>query len=567
MSTVVSAAPIGVPVLRMRAEVLYRSLDSNTHRAVADLMELRLDHDRIAAILGLRLDQTSALIAEVDGSGGQRSRMIRVWVDSAHRAVLPGNGELHLLRADSRPGVPTLPLRRPTRRDLPPDAFASATPAHEAVVVDAVQGLHPDPQPGQRADSDELLLPDTHLLVTAGKNGPALHVQWHGVEDADLTSLANKKLLGPLALNNSLANADAVEQVRADLYARLGLTPTQAFPLPLDAGAVHDRVLDLIAQASKQIVLAIGDPIVRLEPWVSHALAGAAERQLDVYLLLPNTDETQGHLDPRIHVRAMEVPGGFIVVRDGERALAHSHALLLGAAWDFPDLAPQACLAVHDPEAARALCEQLGLDPPPRSESPARDTSRPVEEIVQDALRRALEQQSSHLPTGILAAVGEQDLRAFHEQAEREWRDLHHPGEVRSLAAGVAWERTVYTLLSHLASTAQELQLYQFRWKPPEGKIDLDIILRDNDREICWVIDAKHGPPRDGDINLMRTQLRLAREHNIVPKGWRARGMILHPISPEDRTTDGYADRINRDIQRTSIAQLPDLLLDDTLPQ
>jgi hypothetical protein len=559
MSTVLASAPIGVPVLRMRAELLYRSLDSNTHRAVADLIELQLPHDRIAAILGLRLDQTRALIAEVDGSGGKRTRMIRVWVDSAHRAALPGDGDLHLLRADNRPGIPTLPVRRPTRGDLPPEAFAAATAANEAVVVDAVQGLHPDRQPGQREGSDELLLPDTHLLVTTGKKGPTLEVQWHGVEDADLTRLANKKLLGPLALNNSLGNADAVERARADLYARLHLTPTQAFPLPLDAGAVQDRVLDLIAQATQQIVLAIGDPIARLEPWVSGALTTAAEQGLEVLVLLTDPDQLQGHLNPRIQLSAQRLPAGFTVLRDGERALAHSHALLLGAAWGFPDLRPQACLAIHDPEAARLLSEQVAVDPPPHS-TELKAIQVPVDEIVQDALRKALQQQSSHLPAGLAAAVGEEDLEAFHEQAEREWRDLHHPGEVRSLAAGVAWERTIYTLLTHLASSAPTLQLYQFRWKPPNVKIDLDIILRDNEHEICWVIDAKHGPPRDGDIGLMRAQLRLAREHGLYPKGWQTRGLIVHPISPETDTNHGYAELINRDIQRTNIAQVPGLL-------
>lgn len=575
MTEVLASAPIGVPVIRMRAEILYRALNSNAHRAVEELLALDTNPERIAATLGLRTDRIDALIAELDGSGGQRVRTIRVWIDPAHGAVMPGDGDLHLTKRDSSRGIPTLPILRPAAEDLDPGAFASATStADERVAIDAVRSLQSDLAQHGASHNDELLLPDTHLLVTYGSgDDPEVQIQWHGSQDPDLTTLANQKLLGPLALDATSLTQDAHQQTQQALYETHGLDQTQAFQLPLDAGSVRDRVLDLAAQATEQLVLAIGQPIAYLEPWIAQALAAAAERGVDTRLLLTDPEQLKRRPNSQVRVgcyhddkNGNSNQGGFTVIRDATRALAHSHAYILGAGWDYPDLTAQACLAVHDPNAVRILIQRLGITPPPPPHPPQpHDTSPPTEEIAQDALRRALEHQRAHLPTGITAAITEDDLQTFHEQAEREWIDTQNPGEVKQLAAGVAWERTVYTLIKHITETDPTHELYKLRWTPPKGNIDIDIVLRDREQKICWLIDAKHGRPKDSDIGLMRYQIKLARDHNLAPAGWHTNGLIVHP-TPPDQHTGGYTQAISHNIKRTTLAELPEILLAKRLP-
>ena len=575
MTGVLASAPIGVPVIRMRAEILYRALNSNTHRAVEELLALDTDPEHIAATLGLRTDRIDALIAELDGRGGQRVRTIRVWIDPAHGAVMPGDGDLHLAKRSASRGIPTLPVLRPAAEDLDPGAFTRAlSTTDERVAIDAVSSLQSDLAQRGASHNDELLLPDRHILITNGHNGPAVQIQWHGTQDPDLTALADRKLLGPLALDATSLTPDAHQQTQQALYETHGLDQAQAFQLPLDAGSIRDRTLDLAARATEQLVLAIGQPIAHLEPWIATALAEAAERGVDTRLLLADPDMLKRRPNSQVQVsrydddnnnnndnnNANSNPGGFTLIRDATRALTHSHAFILGAGWDYPDLTAQACLAVHDPNAVRMLIQRLGITPPPPTTPPQHTpqphrVQPPAEEIAQDALRRALEHQRPHLPTGVTAAITEDDLKTFHEQAEREWIDLQNPGEVKQLAAGVAWERTVYTLIEHVTEADPTHELYKLRWTPPKGNIDIDIVLRDREQKICWLIDAKHGRPKDGDIGLMRYQLKLAHDHNLTPKGWHTNGLIVHP-TPPGRHTGGYTQAISHNIKRTSLAEL-----------
>ena len=81
MSQVLCSVPIAVPIFRMRATLECHDLGSPAHRAAERLRERGARTDYIAAALGLRVDQTENLLAQLDGKGGQGVRELRVWID------------------------------------------------------------------------------------------------------------------------------------------------------------------------------------------------------------------------------------------------------------------------------------------------------------------------------------------------------------------------------------------------------------------------------------------------------------------------------------------------------
>ena len=102
------------------------------------------------------------------------------------------------------------------------------------------------------------------------------------------------------------------------------------------------------------------------------------------------------------------------------------------------------------------------------------------------------------------------------------------------------------------------------RWSPPEGGIDLDLILTDSTTQTTWVIDAKHRPPTAEQEGKMIHQLRILAEHpRLTPTGWRATGAIVHPRK-HLRTSPHQTEQ--RNVLRTTLHDLPALLLADTLP-
>ncbi len=98
---------------------------------------------------------------------------------------------------------------------------------------------------------------------------------------------------------------------------------------------------------------------------------------------------------------------------------------------------------------------------------------------------------------------------------------------------------------------------------PPAARIDLDLILDDEQEGIAWVIDAKNSNPTNDQLHKMQAQLRLLRQAPQLTGGRAVMGVIVHrerQIDTSPQPTEHH------DVLRATPQRLPDLLLAKHLP-
>ena len=83
--------------------------------------------------------------------------------------------------------------------------------------------------------------------------------------------------------------------------------------------------------------------------------------------------------------------------------------------------------------------------------------------------------------------------------------------------------------------------------------MDLDIVLRDIATKTWWVLDAKYGAPSGEHIAQSVRQLRVAAHHRLVPPGWEARGLVVHPPDGAEVSAATTDPRVTR----TTLDRLP----------
>jgi hypothetical protein len=570
MNEIVAAAVIGAPVFRMRAEVACRDLGSAPHRAVERLQDRDLDTQQIAALLGLRLEQVDALLAELNDSS-QRVATLRVWVDPAHRAVLSTEEGLSLMPSARYKGVPLLELYQPSVSDISPERFTQAASTYgrnsRRIVVEEVLDLSPDIreaalQPNGRASSKSngnrhrkeelllldhlLLLPDTYVVVRAGANGPAVAVHWGETIDYKLTKVARKLLLTENGLDPHSLTLTAAEHALQQLHATLGTDPDEAFPVSLDLTSVQDRILSTVGLAEEQLVIIAGIPKRIWPSWLREAHDDAAARGVECLTRDPATKGTS----PR------KLPGcGILIARDSTRALAHSDALPIGGAWSYRRLASQACLDIHATQAVKRLLLALNVAPPTHRSRPS---VPPIEDVAAKELRKALDSQRAALPPGIPVAITDSDVAAFCEHADHEYTLPHDARKIQRLARGVAWERILHTACTTLVSRHAQLILDAFRLYSPGNSIDLDVVIRNIEHQSWWILDAKNATPNGKHIRLMDRQLKVARGESWIPPDFQAMGAIVYPddLDPSPNTGEDQ-------VIRTTLLRLETLLISE----
>lgn len=554
MSEVLCSAPIAVPVFRMRATLACRDLGSPAHRAAERLRELGVPTDWIAATLGLRIDQAENLLGQLDGSGGQGVREILVWIDLPHGAVLTANQGLDLITGQRQRNLALLPVLPPTASDLEPAAFTAAASTLSGrsarIVVDEVRALVSDHRPSRQFDH-VLHLARCDLVIHDDRT---VEIHWHDVVDERLTTFARDVLSDELLeVDWERLTALAAEEERASTLARSGMSLLEAYAIDLDPGTIHDRALALVQSAESQVVLVVDAPLSGLPDWLEPALDAARERDVNVYLLLSSTSRWKGRRVARWPAtRVDNPPAGVLLVRDGDRALVHSAPLAFGAEAAMAGLRSQAALEVHDAAAVRALLERLQL-PSPTVASRASD--RAVEDVAVEQLRQTIGHQQRHRGT-LSVAITSDDIGAFVEQVARNHVHLRDRRRIGQLAAGVVWERAVHATCVELADQHPQLVVDALRWAPPEGGMDLDIILRDLDARTWWVLDAKYDAPGGRHVAHVLLQLRIAYDHGLVPDEWTARALIVYPPNPRgvpELTNDAR-------VRRATLDRLPEAL-------
>ena len=560
MSDVLAAALIGAPVFRMRAEIAYRELGSPAHRAVEHLHAIEVPEPEIAALLGLRTEQVSILQKELAGEHGQRVSDLRVWIDPAHNAVLTSEQGLDLVPSARYPTTPILPIYPPAADDLSPGRFARAAsarnPQRSRLVIDEVRSLTADMrpntalQPGEyrpRDSADHVLLaPDTYLLVRHATTQPTLEVRSGELLDVELTVIARKTLWQQPGLNAERLTLSVREQTHEALYTTLAATREEAYDVPLDPMIVRDRVLALIEQADEQLLIVTELPRKAWPAWLSQAYRDARQRGVKC-IARDNTKPKDTKPPPP------RLPGcGILAVRDGARALAHCDAQLIGGGWTPPALTSQACLEVHVPSAVRRLLERLEVElPHPR----ARPAPPSLDDIAAEEMRTALAAHRDELPMDAPVAIEDSDMSSFFEQVERTGCRTNNQAQLGRIARGIVWERLLYTTCRALADKHAQLIVEDMRRLPPAGNIDLDVIVRNLEHRVWWVLDAKNANPTRENVRQMNRQLKIAAKENWVPDGFRARGLIVHPANKQFSLLT-ESDRV----LRSTLAQLELLL-------
>jgi hypothetical protein len=547
MTRVVAAAPLGAPVYRMQAELWCRDLDSAAHRAVERLLEEQVAAPQIAALLGLRRDQLAVIESQLDGTGGMRARTLRVWVDPAHETVLSHERGLDLIAAYRRSGIPLLDIPPPTAAELPTQRFTQAASTRgqqrERIVVDEVLALRPDMRvTGRRRNGDGrdhlLLLPEVALVVRAGAGGPQIEVHRGELLDEPLTAVARKQLLGEGRLRPELLTEEAATAAGALLHRALGTEPSEAFELSLEPAEVQERIFAEVARADEQLVVVCNGERRDWPRWMRDAVRGAEQRDVECVVRCTGRDGGDAAAPPG---------AGIVVVRDRTRVVAHSDPALLGAGWALGALAGQACIGVHEPAAVARVLERLDVPPPPPAAAGRRSPPEPLEDIAARALRAALEKLSVELPPGTPVVLEEDDERSFCEQAERNPINLRDEEAIEKLGRGMVWERVLAAACHGIAARNEQIVVQAMRLQALGDNIDLDVVVRNVEHGVWWILDAKCKRwPDDKDVRLMEKQLATAAREDWIPEGFEARGAIVYPAFSKEVPVATPDDRIVR---------------------
>ena len=147
-------------------------------------------------------------------------------------------------------------------------------------------------------------------------------------------------------------------------------------------------------------------------------------------------------------------------------------------------------------------------------------------------LRQALGELQGELPKSVKASIQPADEQFALQTIDRQRTPENPTSAARKTAAGIAWERILTTLVQNLAAKNEELHVLAERWNPPAARIDLDLILDDEQEGIAWVIDAKNSNPTNDQLHKMQAQLRLLRQAPRADRRTRGHGRDRPPRAP-----------------------------------
>lgn len=558
----VCAIPIQIPVHRIRVTAKCLATGGPVHTAALRLTDYWGESpEEIAEVLGLQIPRTEQLLADLKRGGEPIEREFVLWVDHARENVLPYSALSGVAVKPSRYGPFTLPVDPPTPARLKHmglDAGLSwdlGLEGHVEVleVIDVVADIR------DRSLPHVLRLPDTQLVLSIPESGsPAFEcsVAQHGVIDHRLTSWARSNYSEDLSKLTESADLDVTDRQLKDLAELTGQGHWQTLqPHP---AILREQVTDAAQSAQERLVL--GAPDLHFIPtWLAEALRDCHERDIQI-VLCPSTDDLTPAKAP-FQFATSPAPGRgpqtLTVLADDAHALMHSDPDAVLDRRANPTR--QHLYASHNDGAISALLDRLRLG----RLRPRAPRHKPSHQTIAAMLRQALAELQSELPRSVEASIQPEDEQFALETIDRQRTPENPSSAARKTAAGIAWERVLTALANHLADEHDELQVLAERYKPPDARIDLDLILADEQKGIVWVIDAKNSSPTNDQLHKMKAQLRLLQKAPDLTDGRAVMGVIVHrkrqldtPIQPTE-----YHNTLRCTLQR-----LPDLLLAKRLP-
>jgi hypothetical protein len=559
----VCAIPIQIPVHRIRVTARCLATGGPVHTAALRLADYWGESsEEIAEVLGLRIPRTERLLADLERGGEPIERDFVLWVDHARENVLPYSALSGVAVRPSKYGPFTLPVDPPTPQRLQHmglDAGLSwdlGLEGHVEVldVIDAVADIR-----NNKALPHVLRLPDTQLIIAECKPTYEFSVAQYGVIDPQLTGWARNLYiddLEKLVRSSELATTTGAQTEREDPADLTSRGRWQAFePHP---GILREQIAEAAEQAEERLILAAPD-LRNIPTWLQETLSDTHERDVQIVLcpkqpdLAPKKAPFEFTTSPDPSRRAQPIT----LLADDGHAIVHSDPDAILDRRATPTR--QRLHATHDDGAISAVLDRLHL----KRLRPRAPRHKPRQQTIATMLRQALADLENELPKTVTPQIQPADERFALETIARQRNPENPDSAARKIAAGLAWERALIALAHHLASEHEQLQVLAERWKPPEARIDLDLIIADDNKGIVWIIDAKNAAPNNDQLHKMQAQLRLLQKGPDLTQGRQAIGVIIHckrqldpPIQPSE----------HHNILRATAQRLPDLLLARRLP-
>jgi hypothetical protein len=560
---VVSAIPLQIPVHRIRVTARCLLTGGPVHTAALRLADYWGESpEEIAEVLGLQIPRVATLLEDLERGGEPLEREFVVWVDHARGRVLPYSALSGVAVKPSRYGPITLPIDPPTPsalKDMGLDAGISwdlGLEGHAQVleILDVVADVR------DRSLPHILRLPDTQLVIATAQD-PSAQVPYtcaiaqHGTVDPQLTGWAGSNYaedLDRLAASPELEITDAQLRALAELTSQGQWQTLQPHPATL-----REQIVDAMWSAQERVVLAAPD-LRAIPEWLGAALGEASEREVQI-VLCPTQAK---HIPSRAAFEFTTNPTPnqtqtLTVIADEADALTHTDPAACLDRRSKP--VRQHMYASRQKDTIAAVLDRLGLKRL-RVRAPRQKLTP---QKIAALLRQALDELQDELPTKVKASI-EPDDEAFALQTIDRGHTSKSPTRAaHKAAAGIAWERILATLADHVTADHQALEILAKRWLPPKAKIDLDLILADDRKGVVWIIDAKNADPNNDQLHKMQAQVRLLKQAPELTRGRPIIGVIVHhkrqletPLQPTE----------HRDIVRTTLQRLPDLLLAKRLP-
>lgn len=578
--TVLCAIPIQIPVHRVRVTAKCLATGGPVHTAVLRLADFWGESpEEIAEVLGLPIYRAEHLLEALERGGEPIERDFVLWVDHARERVLPYSALSGVAVKPSRNGPFTLPVDPPTParlRDMGLDAGMSwdlGLEGHVEVlnVNDVVADIR------DRTLPHVLRLPDTQLVISTAERPPEhatpehaaadmypefeCSVAQHGVIDPRLTSWARSNYADDLAKLTASAELEVTDSQLKDLaeLTRQGHWQTlQPHPATL-----RDQIGEAAQSANERLVLSAPD--LRIIPtWLQEIVQDTSERDIQIVLcpgqadLIPTRATFPFTTSPAPTNRA---PGrrldALTILADEGHAVTHTDPAAFLERRSKP--IRQHAYGTQQGEAIAGLLDRLHL----KRLRPRAPRQKLTTQTVGAMLRQAINELQTELPSTIKANIQPEDEQFAHETIDRQRTPENPTAQARRAAAGIAWERILTTLAHHLATDHDELQVIAERWKPPEARIDLDLIIADDKKGAIWIIDAKNANPTNDQLNKMQAQIRLLQKAPELTDGRAVTGVIVHrkrQLDPPIQPTEHH------NILRCTVQRLPDLLLAKRLP-
>jgi hypothetical protein len=558
---VICAIPIQIPVHRIRVTARCLAIGGPLHTAALRLAGYWGESpEEIAEILGLPIPRTETLLSDLRAGGEPIEREFVLWVDHAREHVLPYSALSGVAVKPSKAGPFTLPVDPPTPnrlKDMGLDAGLSwdlGLEGHAEVIeiLDVLADIR-----DSRNLPHVLRLPDTQLVISA-QPGTAAHtfsVAQHGVIDPQLTSWARSNYTDELTELTATADLTEPGTSREDLAELTSHGRWDALqPHP---GILREQLTQAAGAATERLVLSAPD-LRQLPAWLTETLHDTHERDVQIVL-----SPTHGELVPTrapfpfTTSPAPNQPQALTLTADETHALIHSDPAAVLDRRATPTR--QHLYTTRHQAAIATLSDTLGLGRL-RPRAPRRPLTP---QALATMLHQALDELQDELPKTVTASIQPQDEQFALETIDRQRAPENPTSAARKTAAGIAWERILAALAHHLATQHPQLQILAERWKPPDARIDLDLILADEQKHIAWVIDAKNSNPTNEQLHKMQAQLRLLRQAPELTGGRTVLGVIVHRKRQLDTSPQPTE---HHDILRATPQRLPDLLLAKRLP-